>query len=97
MKNLSKVAFGALILAMFVGCGEDAKFGDKEYTHDYLNDKSNVKILVELVEFCEANKSANLNTIQMKNCELGDFIKHKKIKIGVCLPVAMSRLNGKNS
>ncbi|MSN96904.1 hypothetical protein F1B92_06970 [Campylobacter sp. FMV-PI01] len=79
MKNLSKVALGALILAMFVGCGEEnAKFGDKEYTHDYLNDKSNVKTLVELVEFCEENKSANLSTTQMKNCELGNFIKHKK-------------------
>ncbi len=78
MKNLSKVALGALILAMFVGCGEEAKFGDKEYTHDYLNDKVNAKTLVELVEFCEANKNANLSTIQMKNCELGSFIKHKK-------------------
>lgn len=78
MKFVSKVALGALVAAVLVGCGEDAKFADKEYTHDYLNNPSNVKLLVELIEFCEANKSANLSTIQMKNCDVGGFIKNKK-------------------
>lgn len=76
MKNLSKVALGALILAMLVGCGEEsAKFGDKEYTFDYLRD--NEKLLVEIVEFCEANKNANLSTIQMKNCQTADDRKSR--------------------
>lgn len=79
MKNLSKVALGALIIAMFVGCGEEAKFGDKEYTFEYLRD--NEKLLVEIVEFCEANKNANLSTVQMKNCETADHRKRRLIQI----------------
>lgn len=78
MKNLSKVALGALILAILVGCGEEAKFGDKEYTFEYLRD--NEKLLVEIVEFCEANKNANLSTIQMKNCETADNRKRRLIQ-----------------
>jgi len=78
MKNLSKVALGALILAILVGCGEEAKFGDKEYTFEYLRD--NEKLLVEIVEFCEANKNANLSTVQMKNCETADNRKRRLIQ-----------------
>ncbi|RAZ45737.1 hypothetical protein [Campylobacter hyointestinalis] len=79
MKNLSKVALGALILAMLVGCGEDAKFGDKEYTFEYLRD--NEQLLVEMVFWCEANKNAKLSTIQMKNCETADLRKRRLIQI----------------
>lgn len=75
MKNLSKVALGALILAMLVGCGEDAKFGDKLYqVDDFLKDE---KLLVELVEFCEKGGKPNLSDIQIKNCETAQFQKSK--------------------
>ncbi len=77
MKNLGKATLGGFLALAIVGCGESGKFGDKEYTHDYLNENSNAKVLVELVEFCEANKNANLSTMQMKNCETGNQIKNK--------------------
>lgn len=80
MKILSKIALGAVVALIITGCGESAKFGDKEYTHDYLNDRGNSKLLVELVEFCEANKNADLSTMQMKNCEMGEFVKSKRNK-----------------
>lgn len=105
MKHLSKVALGAVVAMLIVGCGEEAEFADREYTHDYLKDDSNAKVLVKLVEFCEANKNAKLSTIQMKNCEMGNFIKRKKnqsfsILTGVEKPTEWDELvkkYGKNS
>lgn len=75
MKNLGKATLGGFLALAIVGCGESGKFGDKEYTFEYLRD--NEKLLVEIVEFCEANKNANLSTIQMKNCETGNQIKNQ--------------------
>lgn len=81
MKHLSKVALGAVVAMLIVGCGEEAKFADREYTWDYLSKEGNEKILVEMVEFCEANKNAKLSTIQMKNCEIADMKKRRLIQV----------------
>ena len=81
MKNLSKVALGAVVAMLIVGCGEEAEFADREYTYDYLKDDSNAKVLVQLVEFCEANKNAKLSTIQMKNCETANSRKQRLIQV----------------
>lgn len=78
MKNLGKATLGGFLALVIVGCGESGKFGDKEYTFEYLRD--NEKLLVEIVEFCEANKNANLSTIQMKNCETADDRKRRLIQ-----------------
>lgn len=67
MRLLGKIALGAAVTIMLIGCGEGSKYGDKEYTFEYLRD--NEQLLVELVQWCELNKNANLNTTQMKNCQ----------------------------
>lgn len=59
MKHLSKVALGAVVAMLIVGCGEEAKFADREYTWDYLSKEGNEKILVEMVEFVKQTKTLN--------------------------------------
>lgn len=38
MKNLGKATLGGFLALAIVGCGESGKFGDKEYTFEYLRD-----------------------------------------------------------
>ena len=53
MRLLGKIALGAAATIMLIGCGEGSKYGDKEYTFEYLRD--NEQLLVELVQWCELN------------------------------------------
>ena len=56
MRLLGKIALGAATTIMLIGCGEGSKYGDKEYTFEYLRD--NEQLLVELVQWCELNQTA---------------------------------------
>ena len=38
MRLLGKIALGAATTIMLIGCGEGSKYGDKEYTFEYLRD-----------------------------------------------------------